>query len=95
MSPGLPVYDGLQYTQSMPQPISVRLDDDALRALKKLEATGLSRSEAVRQALLGAAQRLRSKEALAAEVAELDADDADQAEMRAVAAFMESVRAPR
>jgi len=79
----------------MPQSISVRLDDDALRALKKLEATGLSRSEALRSALLVAADRLRSREALAAEVAALEADEADRAEMLEVAAFMESVRAPR
>ena len=35
----------------MANAISVRLDDDAVRALHELEATGLSRSEAVREAL--------------------------------------------
>ena len=35
--------------------ISIRLDDDAVRALHELEATGLSRSEAVRSALVAAA----------------------------------------
>jgi predicted transcriptional regulator len=35
--------------------ISIRLDDDAVRALHELEATGISRSEAVRSALVAAA----------------------------------------
>lgn len=78
----------------MARPLSVRLDDDALRALRELEATGLSRSEAIRAALVQAASRLRDKRALAAEVAALEADDDDQAEMLAVAEMMERLRAP-
>ena len=76
------------------QAISVRLDDDSERALRALEATGLSRSEAIRTALIESARRLRSRSALAAEVAALEADEADRAEMLSVAELMESLRAP-
>jgi hypothetical protein len=75
--------------------ISVRLDDDAERALRALEATGLSRSEAIRSALLESARRLQRGKGLAAEVAALEADEADREEMLAVAELMESLRAPR
>jgi Arc/MetJ-type ribon-helix-helix transcriptional regulator len=54
-----------------------------------------SRSEAIRQSLLASAERLRRRHALAAEVAALEADDTDRAEMFAVAALMETLRAPR
>jgi Arc/MetJ-type ribon-helix-helix transcriptional regulator len=74
--------------------ISVRLDDEAERALRKLEAAGLSRSEAIREALVQSADRLRRRSELAAEVADLDADEADREEMTAVAGLMESLRAP-
>lgn len=77
----------------MAEAISVRLDNEALRALGQLEATGMTRSEAIRAALVGAASRLRAKEALAAEVATLEADEDDRAEMLAVADLMESLRA--
>ena len=73
--------------------ISVRLDDDALRALAQLEATGLSRSEAIRRAILDSAARLQRRAALAAEVAALEADEDDRREMLEVAAMMESMRA--
>lgn len=79
----------------MAQAISVRLDNEALRALSELEATGMTRSEAIRAALVTAASRLHDKRALAAEVAALEADDDDRAEMMAVAELMESLRAPR
>ncbi|MGH8935225.1 MAG: ribbon-helix-helix protein, CopG family [Acidimicrobiia bacterium] len=78
----------------MAQAISVRLDDEALKALSQLEATGMSRSEAIRAALVEAAARLQDKQALAAEVAALEADDDDRAEMLAVVELMESLRAP-
>lgn len=77
----------------MAQAVSVRLDDDALRALAQLETTGLSRSAAIRFAVVAAAARLRDRRALAAEVAALEADEADRAEMRAVAQLMEQLRA--
>ena len=77
----------------MAQAISVRLDDEALRALAQLETTGLSRSAAIRYALVAAAARLRDRRTVAAEVAVLEADEADRAEMRAVAELMEQLRA--
>jgi Arc/MetJ-type ribon-helix-helix transcriptional regulator len=78
----------------MVRPISVRLDDEAVRALGRLEATGLSRSEAIRIALVQAAGRLEDRRALAEEVAALEADETDRAEMLAVADLMEGLRAP-
>jgi len=78
----------------MARAISVRLDDEALRALSQLEGTGLSRSEAIRSALVNAAEHLRDRRTLAAEVAQLEADKGDRAEMLAVIDLMESLRAP-
>jgi hypothetical protein len=78
----------------MPKAISVRLDDEAARALFMLEASGMSRSEAIRSALLASASRLRRGRHLAAEAAALDADRADREEMLAVAVLMERLRAP-
>ena len=78
----------------MARAISVRLDDDAERALRALEASGLSRSEAIRSALLSSAGRLRRGKELAAEAAALEADEQDRAEMLSVASLMESLRAP-
>lgn len=77
----------------MAKAISVRLDDDAERALRVLEATGLTRSEAIRTSLLASAERMRRRYEVAREVAALEADDADRAEMLAVASMMESMRA--
>lgn len=77
----------------MAKAISVRLDDEALKALKQLEAAGMSRSDAIRSALLAAAGRLRQRQELAAEVAALEADEQDRREMLEVAAFMEALRA--
>jgi len=78
----------------MAQAVSVRLDDEALRALRRLEATGMSRSEAIRKSVIAAASRLQDMRALASEVAALEADDQDRLEMLAVADLMESLRAP-
>lgn len=89
------MYRELRYALCMPQAISVRLDEDAERALRSLEATGMSRSDAVRTSLVAAAQRMRQRSELAAEVAALEADDADRDEMLGVAGLMESLRAPR
>jgi hypothetical protein len=74
--------------------ISLRLDDEAFRALNQLEATGLSRSEAIRRAIIDSAARLQRRRALAQEVAALEADEDDRQEMLEVAAVMESLRAP-
>lgn len=79
----------------MTEAISVRLDEDSARALRVLESAGKSRSEAVRQALIDSAGRLRRRSDLAAEAAALEADEDDRSEMLAVAELMESLRAPR
>lgn len=73
--------------------ISVRLDDETLRALTQLEATGITRSEAIRQAIIDSAQWRQKRGKLAAEVAALEADEADRREMFEVAALMETLRA--
>lgn len=78
----------------MSSAISVRLDPEAMRALAQLEASGITRSEAIRRAILDSASRLRRRSALAAEVAALEADEDDRREMLDVASFMESMRAP-
>lgn len=77
----------------MGKAISVRLDDDPERALRTLEASGMSRSEAIRSSLLASAERLRRRKELATEAAMLEADDEDRDEMLAVATLMESLRA--
>ena len=79
----------------MARTISVRLDDEADKALRTLEATGLTQSEAIRTALLGEVRHRRRSKELAAEVAPLEEDDADRDEMPAVAELMESLRAAR
>ena len=82
-----------RHTLVMTKAISVRLDNDAEQALRMLEATGLSRSEAIRTSLLASAERMRRRHEVAREAAALEADDADRAEMLAVASLMESMRA--
>lgn len=79
----------------MARAISVRLDDEADKALRTLEATGLSQSEAIRAALLSEVRHRRRSKELAAEVAALEADKSDREEMLAVAELMEALRAPR
>ena len=71
----------------------MRLNDEAARALKRLEASGMTRSEAIRRSLIAAAQRLDDRAALADEVAALEADEQDRQEMMAVAELMEQLRA--
>jgi mRNA interferase MazF len=75
--------------------ISVRLDEESERALRSLEAAGLSRSEAIRAALIDSARRLCRRSELDAEAAALEAFEDDREEMLAVAGLMESLRAPR
>ncbi len=83
----------MSYTASMANAVSVRLDDEVRRALHTLEASGLSRSEAIRRSILDAAASFRRKDALRAEVAALDADEQDKEEMFEVATLMENLRA--
>jgi Arc/MetJ-type ribon-helix-helix transcriptional regulator len=77
------------------QAISIRLDDEAQRALTLLMAPGVSRSDAIRQALIETAQARLRRRAIAHEMAQLEADEADRAEMAEVAALMEELRGPR
>ena len=79
----------------MARAIPVRLDDEADKALRTLEATGLTQSEAIHTALLGEVRHRRRSKELAADVASLEEDDADRDEMLAVAELMESLRAAR
>ena len=55
----------------------------------------MSRSDAIRSSLISSADRLRRGRELAAEVAALEADEADRDEMLAVSSLMESMRASR
>ena len=88
------VYRVSCYGEAVAQAISVRLDDEALRALRQIEAQGLTRSEAVQSSLVHEAARIRERRALASEVAALEEDADDRAEMSVVASFMEQLRAP-
>lgn len=71
----------------------MRLDDEAEHALRLLESTGLSQSEAIRSSLLASAAQMRRRSQLAAEVAALESDDDDRDEMLAIASLMEAMRA--
>ena len=77
----------------MAKVISIRLDHEALVALRRLEATGLSRSEAICRSLIETASRLSDRKTLASEVALLEADEDDRAEVLTVAELMGSLRA--
>jgi hypothetical protein len=79
----------------MARAISVRLDDEADKALRTLESAGLTQSEAIRVALRGEVRHRRRSKELAAEVAALEDDEQDREEMLAVAELMEALRAPR
>ncbi len=63
-------------------------DDEAIRALRMLEAAGVSQSAAIRTAVIEQAHRLRRRSRLAAEVAAPEADDDDRKVMLAVAALL-------
>jgi Arc/MetJ-type ribon-helix-helix transcriptional regulator len=71
--------------------ISVRLDDEALRALELLEGDGRSTSETIRAALVETARARRRRAALTAEAELLARDPTDRAEMAEVAALMEEL----
>ena len=75
----------------MAHAISARLDEESLRALRMTEAQGLRQSEAVRSSIVNDAERLRDHRALAAEAAALETDEADRAEVAAVASLMEEL----
>lgn len=93
LAPSVGLYHASRYDVGMTHAVSVRLDEEARQALRALEASGMSRSEAIRKSILDAAAALRRRESLRAEVASLEADKADRREMREVASLMESLRA--
>jgi antitoxin component of RelBE/YafQ-DinJ toxin-antitoxin module len=69
--------------------VSIELDTNTRRALIKLQQMGLSQSDAIRMAIQDAASALREPKKLAAEMAALEADPVDRAEMLAVINFKE------
>lgn len=65
--------------------LSVRLDEEAARALRLLQRSeGLDKSEAVRQALIRAARARFSPEAMRADAERLAADADNEAELRRI-----------
>jgi Arc/MetJ-type ribon-helix-helix transcriptional regulator len=74
--------------------ISLRLDEDATRALELLMRDGKSRSEAIREAVVGTARR-RLYEIAAADAARVGADENDRREMAALQTLMEELSEER
>jgi Arc/MetJ-type ribon-helix-helix transcriptional regulator len=74
--------------------ISVRLDEAAAAALDVLTRGGVSRSQAIREALVERAAR-RDGHLLAAEAAAIAADEEDRREAAQVLSLMEALSAPR
>ena len=72
--------------------VSIRLDAEAQRNLNLLEASGLSRSDAIRKGLQVAADQLRRSEMIYSEAQMVASDQQDRREMLEIAAFMESLR---
>lgn len=73
--------------------ISVRLDEAADAALARLMVDGMTRSEAIRVALVESAGRRSGDRSLAAEAARLAASEADRREVAAVRELMDGLRA--
>ncbi len=71
--------------------VSFRLDPPTRRALLKLQQMGISQSDAIRKAIQDAASALAEPKRLAAEMAALEADPMDRAEMLSIAKFMEEL----
>jgi len=72
--------------------ITFRTDDEVDRALAELGTGGRDRSQVIRDSILAAWRRQRDVQ-LRAEAESLAADADDRAEVRAVLAEMESLRA--
>ena len=71
--------------------ISLRLDEQARRALDELMASGLSQSEAIRRALVDSARRSRPRMSLAAEALMLAANEDDRREVDDIRSFMDEL----
>src|SRR5215213_9476041 len=79
-----------------PQPLSLRLGDEGLRALDEIaRRRGISRAEAARRAIRETAERERRRAGLAAEARRLMDDPAYVEEAREVVALMEQLRGSR
>jgi Arc/MetJ-type ribon-helix-helix transcriptional regulator len=74
--------------------ISIRLDDEAAAALRALERSGLSRSDAVRRALVAAASEQTRRDALVAEVERIAGSEADRREKAAISALLDEISEP-
>ena len=74
--------------------ISLRLDEEATRALELLMRDGKSRSVAIREAVVDTARR-RLLELAAADAARVGADAGDRREVAAVQALMEELSEER
>ena len=68
----------------MSRSLHVRLDEKSAGALRTIRAGSMTDSEAVRTALLEAAERRRTRSSIAREVELLAADEEDRNEMRAI-----------
>jgi uncharacterized protein Yka (UPF0111/DUF47 family) len=73
------------------KPFSVRLDAEAIKALETVADGRLTHGEAIRVALLEAAETRRD---LAEEVRRVAADPADREEMRRIRELMDDLAAP-
>ena len=71
--------------------VSFRMDTQTRRALQRLEQMGMSQSDAIRHAIQESAAALHQPKRLAAEMAALEADPIDRAEMLNIAKFMEEL----
>jgi len=80
-----------RYRDRVRKRMSIRLDTQTEHALQSLSAPGLSRSAAVRAAVIEAA-RLRRRSALKEEATDLGADSVDLAEIAAVRGQLGALR---
>ena len=71
--------------------VRARLDEESRLALSVLMNQGRNESEAIRTALIEAAERRRQPEALAEEARRVAADPADRAEIQAIMEDFESL----
>jgi Arc/MetJ-type ribon-helix-helix transcriptional regulator len=75
------------------KPISVRLDEEASRALAFLMRDGSSQSDAIRQALLGAARTARTEQ-VRADAERVGKDRRDRAVIAEIRAYMDELAPP-
>jgi Arc/MetJ-type ribon-helix-helix transcriptional regulator len=73
--------------------VSVRLDADAQRALEWLTARGVSRSEAIRQALIRSAREVR-REQVRADAERIGNDPHDRAVIAEIREFFDELAPP-